>query len=152
MRIEDAIKQSKPFKTSREKVMINLIYTSNHIKSGLADYFKPYGITTKQYNVLRILKGAGKPVSTSYIKERLIDKMSDASRIVDRLYQKKWIDKMTCSSDRRLVDVTINDSGNELLTQVSKNIAKLDAMTQTLTDEEAELLSSLLDKLRRSKN
>lgn len=148
MKIEDVLQQSKPFKSEYQRVMINIIYTSNHLRANLTDYFKPYGITSKQYNVLRILKGAKEPKSTSYIKNRLIDKMSDASRIVDRLYQKKLIDKKVCSMDRRLKDVTINEMGNNLLDRISSDSSQLDAISNNLTSKEAELLSSLLDKLR----
>jgi len=148
MEIEAALIQKKPFRSSHQKVMINLIYTSNQVKEKVNLHFKPYNITSKQYNVLRILKGAQKPISTSIIKDRLIDKMSDASRIVDRLYQKELIEKVICGSDRRLVDVSLSDKGNELIEEIGKDIDVLDQITNNLNVKEAEQLSRLLDKLR----
>ena len=148
MRIEEEIKQTKPFDNSQQKAMINIIYTSNHVKAKMTAHLKQYGITPKQYNVLRILKGAGKPISTSIIKERLIDRMSDASRIVNRLYQKGLVIRMTCGKDRRLVDVTLTDAGLSLLKVIKSNNEMLTDPLKNLSDKEATMLSDLLDKIR----
>ena len=83
MRLEEAIKQSKPFESDYQRAMVNLIFTTNCVSAEMKDFFKEYNVTTKQYNILRILSGAQKPVSIAFIRERLLDKLSDVSRIVD---------------------------------------------------------------------
>ncbi len=148
MNIEQEIKQTKPFENSHQKAMVNLIYTSNHIKAKVNKHLKQYGITSKQYNVLRILKGAGKPISTSAIKQRLIDRMSDASRIVDRLVQKNLVERVTCGNDRRLVDVTLSQDGLLLLNNIQDKKEDLNNLLKNLSAKEANQLSGLLDKLR----
>jgi len=89
MKIENAIQQKKPFGSAKQKVLVNLIYTHNWVTDQIKQYLKPYGITMKQYNVLRILQGAEQPITTSIIRERLLDKMSDASRLNSATIQKK---------------------------------------------------------------
>lgn len=106
-------------------------------------------ITHQQYNILRILRGAApQPLSTAQIRNRMLDKMSDTSRIVDRLIVKGLVKKATCAKDKRLVDVTITDEGAKLLKNLDGCEKDIDAVSSSLTEEEAELLSSLLDKLR----
>ena len=85
MKIEEAIHQKRPFRNGAQMAMVNLLYTNNWVTDQLRQHLKPFGVTMKQYNVLRILKGAGEPITTSVIRERLLDKMSDASRMVERL-------------------------------------------------------------------
>jgi len=148
MDIEQELKQTKPFENNHQKAMVNLIYTSNHIKAKVSKHLKQYGITSKQYNVLRILKGAGKPLSTSSIKKRLIDRMSDASRIVDRLVQKNLVERITCGNDRRLVDVTLSEGGLLLLNDIQEKKEDLNDLLKNLNAKEANVLSDLLDKLR----
>jgi DNA-binding MarR family transcriptional regulator len=107
------------------------------------------GITHQQYNILRILRGsAPEPLSTLQIRERMLDKMSDTSRIVDRLVTKELVKKETCPSDKRLVDVTITDKGQKLLKKLDTTADKIDDIMSTLSDNEAETLSDLLDKIR----
>jgi len=148
MKIKEAIQQKKPFRGSRHKAIVNLIFTHNWITDNLRLYLKPYDITLKQYNVLRILKGAGNPISTSDIRERLLDKMSDTSRIVERLYKKGLVKKTTSAADKRLVDVVLSRRGILLLTELEEHTAKMDNLLSILTETEAELLSDLLDKIR----
>lgn len=148
MNIEDAIQQKRPFRNGYQKAIVNLIYTHNWVTEQIRLLLKPYGITMKQYNVLRILKGAGEPITTSTIRERLLDKMSDASRMVDRLHQKGLVVRSTSASDKRLVDVVLSTKGEELLQGMMEFNIKLDRIVDRLSEEEAELLSQLLDKLR----
>lgn len=149
MRLEDAIKQKAPFKSPWHKMTVNLIFTNNWLAGIQKELFKPYNITTQQYNVLRILRGAyPDPISTSDIRERMLDKMSDVSRIVDRLVKKGFLSRRTCKSDKRLVDVLITDDGLELLKKMDKTQEALDKRFQGLSEEEAEQLNLLLDKLR----
>lgn len=149
MKIEEAIQQKKPFGNAKQKAIVNLIYTHNYVTDRLRQYLKPYGITLKQYNVLRILKGAGQPITTSVIRERLLDKMSDASRMVERMHQKGWVDRSICPNDKRLVDVVLSKNGEQLMEQLAKFSATTETIVDTLSEEEAEQLSTLLDKLRK---
>lgn len=149
MKIEEAIQQKTPFKNIWQKTIVNLIYTHNHINSLHKDLFKPYGITPQQYNVLRILRGQyPKPISTSLIRERMLDKMSDVSRIVDRLVKKDLVVRSTCKSDKRLVDVIISKSGLETLKEIDSKIDILNEVMGGLSEEEATTLNELLDKIR----
>ena len=148
MKIREVIQQKRPFRNNYQMAMVNLIYTNNWVTDQLRQYLKPYGVTMKQYNVLRILKGAGEPITTSIIRERLLDKMSDASRMVERLHQRGLVVRSTCSTDKRLVDVTLSVEGEELLQNMKGLEQGMDAIFDKLDEKEAALLSELLDKLR----
>lgn len=146
MRIEDEIKQNK-FKNANQKAIINLIYTVNWLQNIQQDLFKPFGITAQQFNILRILRGQHpKTISATEIKSRMLDKNSDVSRLLDRLIQKNMIIKRACPSDKRAADVVITDAGLDLLKSLDVQQKKLD--TLALSEEEANLLSDLLDKAR----
>lgn len=148
MELEKAIKQSKPFNCPYEKALVNLIYTRGWVDSELKSYFKSIGVTGKQYNILRILKGAEKPVSTSFIRERLLDKLSDVSRIIERMENKKLVTKSTCKNDRRLVDLSITKDGLTILRAAEKKKDSMSQIMKNLTLTEVKALSSLLDKIR----
>ncbi len=148
MKIEKAIQQKKPFRNCRHRAMVNLIYTNNWMVDQLRAKIKPHGITMQQYNVLRVLRGAGEPISTSVIRERLLDKMADTSRMVHRLHQKGLVERSECEHDKRLVDISLTDKGMELLSRLDKLEPEMDAICSKLTEEEALRLSELLDKLR----
>lgn len=148
MKIREAIQQKKPFRNSHQMAMVNLIYTHNWVTDQLRQHLKPYGVTMKQYNVLRILKGAEEPITTSTIRERLLDKMSDASRMVERMHQRGLVVRNTCPTDKRLVDVSLSAKGIDLLENIAHIEQKMDAIFKELSKEEAEVLSKLLDKLR----
>jgi len=148
MKIGEAIQQKKPFRNNYQMAMVNLIYTHNWVTDQLKQHLKPYGVTLKQYNVLRILKGAEGPITTSIIRERLLDKMSDASRMVERLHQRELVVRSTCSGDKRLVDVTLSTKGKALLENMKHIEQNLDNIFKELSQEEAAILSNLLDKLR----
>lgn len=148
MKIEDEIQQQK-FKSEEQKLMVNLVYTTNWLNAKYDVFFKDSDITIQQYNVLRILRGQyPNPCSIKLIKERMLDRMSDASRIVDKLKTKKLLIRKECPNDRRSVDVMITDKGLELLKSLdyidenSKNIFK------SLSSQEVSQLNILLDKLR----
>ena len=148
MRIEDEIKQSA-FKSEFHKAYINLLYTSNFLEQEHGNLLKPFGLTTPQYNILRILRGQHpKPATVSLLIERMLDKTSNASRIVDKLEAKDLVTRKQCSNDRRTVDVLITDKGLALL----KEIDVLDDNTRTgihnLTEEETREFNRLLDKIR----
>ena len=148
MKLEDAIKQIKPFGSEYQKASVNILFTHQWLVGKMNAYFEEFNITRKQYNIMRILKGAGQPVSTSYIRERMLEKNSDVSRIVDRMYDREIIKKEVCPSDKRLVDVELTESGRVLLEKINSRIEGLDELFINLNEEEIELLNKLLDKLR----
>jgi len=147
MRIEDEIKQAK-FKSVHQKAVINLIFTAGWLQGRQQNFFKPFGITSQQFNILRILKGQyPKTISGTEIKSRMLDKNSDVSRLLDRLAAKGLIDKQTCPKDKRQSDVQITKAGLDILTELDKEQKAIDHV-QSLTEKEADELSNLLDKLR----
>jgi len=148
MGIDSDIRQSK-FRTEHQKASINLVYTYGWISERSRAIFATEDITSQQFNILRILRGSDpQPLSTLQIRERMLDKMSDTSRIVDRLIAKDLVKKGTCKKDRRLVDVMITDKGKALLERLDKREDELDNILGNLTTEEATTLSLLLDKIR----
>ena len=150
MGIEKDISQAS-FRNDFQKGIINLIYTYNWMNEKMKKVFDKEGITGQQYNILRILRGAGKPISTLQIRERMLDKMSDTSRIVDRLVLKELAQKTVCKNDKRLVDVSISNKGKDLLEKIDLYEKDMDAILGNLTDKEAKTLNRLLDKIRESK-
>ncbi len=148
MTIEEAIEQKRPFKDEFQRALVNLMYTSNYMRDKMKGVMKPFDITNQQYNVLRILRGAGEPISTSIIRKRLLDKMSDASRIVERLVQKGFVVRTTCPSDKRLVDVSISEDGLALLAKIDIVQEEVENWVGGLSEEEAKSLNNLLDKIR----
>ncbi len=147
MKLEKAIRQKK-FQSEFQKALINIIYTHNYLISKMNPVFKQYGITRQQFNVLRILRGQHpEPATINLIKERMLDKMSDASRIVDRLKKKKLIEKTRNSIDKRAADIVISKKGLALLKTMDPESDKFNKLI-TLSDREAASLNNLLDNLR----
>lgn len=149
MSIEDDIQQSK-FNSEYHKMSVNLIFTYNWAMERAKRFFEKADLTMQQYNILRILRGAGKPLSTLQIRQRMLDKMSDTSRIVDRLLRKELVEKVVCKNDRRLVDVTISGKGLALLESLDNHTHELDSHLTGISEDEAKTMNQLLDKLRRS--
>jgi DNA-binding MarR family transcriptional regulator len=151
MGIDQDIRQSK-FRNEHQKAGLNLLYTYGWVMERTKELFAKEDITPQQFNILRILRGSHpQPLSTLQIRERMLDKMSDTSRIVDRLIAKGLVKKATCKTDRRLVDVMITDKGKKMLERLDERQDELDNIIGNLTDKEAATLSELLDKLRGSK-
>ena len=149
MSIEEDISQAK-FRNEYQKAVINLIYTYNWMNEKMKDFFAREDITGQQFNILRILRGAGKPISTLQIRQRMLDKMSDTSRIVDRLILKDLAIKTICPIDKRLVDVSLTDKGKKLLEKIDEHENEMDEILGTLNPAEAKTLNTLLDKIRSS--
>jgi DNA-binding MarR family transcriptional regulator len=147
MGIEQDINQPK-FRNEYQKAGINLIYTFNWMTGQMKKLHDQFDITSQQFNILRILRGAGIPLSTLQIRQRMLDKMSDTSRIVDRLVKKELVKKVVCKEDRRLVDVTITEKGLKLLEMMDKYQDDMDNVLKNLNNEEAKTLNRLLDKIR----
>src|SRR5664279_3558894 len=151
MTLEQDINQ-QIFRSEYQKAAINLIYTFNWANEKLSRQFEPFDITQQQFNILRILRGAGQPLSTLQIRQRMLDKMSDTSRIVDRLVKKGMVKKSVCREDRRLVDVLLTDKGKKLLQSMDGMNEEMDSIFKYLSDEEAQHLNVLLDKIRTIEN
>lgn len=150
MGIDQDIHQRK-FRSEHQKAGINLMYTYGWVMERTKELFATEDITPQQFNILRILRGSHpQPLSTLQIRERMLDKMSDTSRIVDRLIAKGLVKKATCKTDRRLVDVMISDKGRKMLERLDLRQEELDNIIGNLTEKEAATLSELLDKLRGS--
>ncbi|GIV36088.1 MAG: MarR family transcriptional regulator [Cyclobacteriaceae bacterium] len=147
MRIEDEIKQ-KRFSSAQQKAILNIMFTSGWMLGRLTSFFKPFGITAAQFNILRILRGQyPNSMQVGEIKSRMLDRNSDTPRLLSRLLAKGLIEKKMCPNDRRASNVYISGSGLALLEKINRHQAELDSMLN-LTDEEALLLSNLLDKAR----
>lgn len=130
-------------------MVINLVYTSGWLSSEQNRFFKRFGISSQQYNVLRILRGQfPNPASVGLIQERMLDKMSNASRLIEKLKQKKLVKRSECSKDRRQVDVLITDDGLKLLEEIDKLNGEMHSICNTLNQTEKKKLNELLDKLR----
>jgi len=148
MRIDEEIKSTK-FEDNYHKAVINISYTYGWLNNIMRCQFEKHQLTTQQFNVLRILRGQyPNPATVNLIKERMIDKMSDASRIVDRLVQKGLVSRCTNKSDRRAVDIRITDLGLDILAKMDVEFKTRDILKNNLSDDEAAQLSVLLDKLR----
>lgn len=148
MTIDQDIQQST-FRNSKQKALVNIIYTHNYIINQLNEVFKKHDVTRQQYNVLRILRGSHpEPVSINDIKERMLDKMSDASRIVDRLKNKELVLRTQSPNDRRAVEVRITAKGLDFLQQSDPDVSRFDAIFDSLGETELDQLNLLLDKIR----
>lgn len=134
------------FPNSKVKALLNIIYTANWLNSKQNEYFKPYGISPQQYNILRILRGAGEPIAVQTIKDRMLERAPNATRLMDKLCAKGLINRIPCATDRRVVHIEIAKDGLALLKTIDKS--KREDLLKKITAKEAEMLSNLLDKLR----
>ena len=151
MGIVEDIHQRKDFRSQHHKVHVNILYSSSWILEKVKEFLEHEEITPQQYNILRILKGSRPvPISTLQIRERMLDKMSDTSRLVDRLVKKGLVEKNINQIDKRLVDVSISEKGLEVLDRLDERNTELDNITKRLTIAEALLMNELLDKMRGS--
>ncbi|TGD82766.1 MarR family winged helix-turn-helix transcriptional regulator [Hymenobacter wooponensis] len=148
MKIEDEIKQ-RTFRDEYQKAYINLVFTSGWLQLKQGAMFKDFNLTSPQFNILRILRGQHpKPATVNMLIERMLDKTSNASRIVDKLEAKELVTRKVCPSNRRAVDIRITDKGLELLTKLDDVVNSQQLGMSNLTAEEASQLSALLDKIR----
>ena len=147
MGIEKDIQQSA-FRNEYQKMGINLIFTANWLNEKVGKILSVEKITQQQYNILRILRGSEIPLSTLQIRERMLDKMSDTSRIVDRLIAKELVEKSACLSDKRLVDITLSKKGLQLLEKLDQFDHQIDSILKGIDEKEANMINQILDKLR----
>jgi len=148
MKIEDELKGH--FRNDRNKALINLFFTEKQLTYRMLQLFKKHGLTEPQYNILRVLRGfrSQGPSSIGFLKERMLDRSSDVSRLVDKLVEKGLIDRKENGSDRRQKDVAITQAGLLLLTNMDDCERKADTLLHYLSDEEVVELNRLLDKIR----
>ena len=147
MGIEQDIQQPN-FRNEFQKMGINLLFTANWLNEQIGKMLSEEGVTQQQYNILRILRGSATPLSTLKIRERMLDKMSDTSRIVDRLIAKELVLKNTCEKDKRLVDITLSPKGLQLVDQLDQFNDRIDALLKGINESEAQTMNQILDKIR----
>ena len=134
------------FPSPKVKALINIKYTANWLDSHQNTFFKPFGISLQQFNILRILKGAGKALKVQTIKDRMVERAPNATRLMDKLCSKKLIERIPCPEDRRVVHIDITKKGLQLLESIAVNLNE--DLLENLTEKEAIQLSDLLDKIR----
>ena len=148
MKIEDAIKQKK-FRTEYQKLMVNILYTGNWAYNLNKRFLREFGLSPEQFNVLRILRGQYPEASTiALINERMLDRMSNVSRLVEKLRLKNLVDRKECPEDRRQVDILITEKGLNLLQHIDESMPQIEHQFEKIGSEDAEKLNQLLDKIR----
>ena len=149
MGLEEDINQKRGFKSEQQKAIVNVMFTYSWLMGKMKDSLKGYDLTPQQYNVLRILRGAfPDPLSTLDIRNRMLDRMSDASRIVDRLCKKGLVKSKTCHFDKRKVDVSIAEPGLAILAAIDREQTDFGHLAGSITEEDAKQLNTTLDRLR----
>jgi DNA-binding MarR family transcriptional regulator len=134
-----------------QKASLNLLYTYGFLFNGYESFFKRYGLTTQQYNAVRILQEQyPNPISTSGLRDKMLDKMSDTSRLISRLNAKGFVDVKQNPHDKRLVNIILSEKGHRLMESIEPELNLLDSMMNGLSEEEATVLSELLTKVRAS--
>jgi DNA-binding MarR family transcriptional regulator len=149
MNIEEEIKSTVVLNRNR-KTVINLLFTGNWINEKSSEFFKQFDLSPQQYNVLRILRGMkGEPANLMHIQERMISKMSNTTRLIDKLKSKDYLTRVQCEKNRRKVEILISNNGLQLLSDIDQKIAKHEeSVVSNLTEVELDTLNILLDKLR----
>ena len=148
MKIEDEIKQKK-FRSEYHKMIVNLFFTSNWASAHQNKLLKPFGLSLQQFNILRILRGQHpNPATLGLLQERMLDKNSNASRLVDKLKLKKLVERVECKSDRRQVDILITEKGLEQLKELDLLMDGGEKLFHSVTEQEAGEMNRILDKLR----
>lgn len=151
MRLEEEIK-TKGFRSEYHKLNVNLIYTYHWLTNSLAAQFQEFGITAQQYNILRILRGQHpNPCTIQLLKSRMLDRQSDASRLVDRLTSKGLVERHVCPLDRRKMDVKITEEGLHLLQRMEPMMEGSDNLFDQISEADAQLMNELLDRIRQHK-
>lgn len=148
MKIDKAIKSS--FTSEYHKAHINVLYSASWMSQSSTKLLKPYKISWQQFNILRILRGMHpEPATVKLLTNRMIDKMSNASRLVDKLMKKEYVERQTCTKDRRRVNIAITPLGLDVLAKASSEMeANIEKSMSSITEEEAKELNRILDKMR----
>ncbi len=148
MKIEEELKGH--FRNEYHKGIINLTYTVNQLNYQFEKHLRKHGLTPQQYNILRVLQGfrSQAPVSIGFIKERMLEKSSDVSRLVDKLFHKELIERKENKANRRQKEINITKKGIKLLIEIKDCEKKVDTLLLNLTEDEVKQLNQLLDKIR----
>lgn len=148
--LEDILKTSTEFSLSK-KTVLNITYSSVWMRDAIASVLKPFDISIEQFNVLRILRGQkGEPINLQDIQDRMISKMSNTTRLVDKLILKKYVKRFTCEKNRRKVEIFITDEGLKILAQIDPLIEAIESdITSGINHEEMITLNNLLTKIRK---
>jgi DNA-binding MarR family transcriptional regulator len=145
--IDKAIKSK--FKSEQQRMVVNLLYTSNWLKNIHSDLLQPFDITSQQYNILRILRGNGDWMTMNTVKERMIDKSPNTTRLADKLVTKKYVERKRCEEDRRVVYVKITAKGIKLMSEIDeKSMKPFEKIADKISNKDAAIVSTILDKLR----
>ncbi len=148
MTIDEEIQQSR-WESPQQKAVINVLFTSRTLEAATAAVLEAHDLTAAQFNILRIVRGQkGKPASIKLLVERMLDKSSNASRIVDRLVEKGLVNRIVCPKDRRAVEVTLTAEGSALLSRIDTSGHAWSRLAPGFSDADAQALSGLLDRLR----
>jgi DNA-binding MarR family transcriptional regulator len=148
MELEKEIQQTR-FKNQYQKLTLNIIFTANWLNLRQIQLFKPYGLSPQQYNILRILRGQHPKVATvSLLSERMMDKSSNASRLVEKLRLKGLIDRAECPEDRRAVNVKITEKGLNLLKKLDPMVDEMEQLVNFINEGEAQAFNDFLDRMR----
>lgn len=148
MKLEQEIKQ-RSFQNEHQKLMVNILFTNGWLGTKIHTLLKPYGLSSQQYNILRILRGQKKnPVTITLLQDRMLDKLSNASRLVEKLRLKGMVERTQSSNDRRRVDVVITKTGLDTLKKIDRKMLNFEGNLKAIGPEEAKQLNDLLDKLR----
>lgn len=149
MKLEEEIKQRKRFASDYERLIVNILFTASWLESKNIQRLKPYGISPQQFNVLRILRGsAPEPVALNVIAQRMIDKNSNATRLVEKLRLKGLVKREVCANNRRQVDITITNKGNDLLNKLDQSADEWLKSFEHMSKQQVTQLNDLLDKIR----
>lgn len=148
MKLEEEIHQYK-FRNEHQKLMINLFYTYNVLSSRVQQFLKSENITMQQFNILRILRGQHpNPATNTMVKERMLDRNSDVTRIIDRMIREGLASRVNCEKDRRRVDITITEKGLSILKRLDERANEMDNISNRISENDALKMNELLDELR----
>ena len=134
------------FDNEKVKALINIKYTAHWLENLGNEFLKPFNISLQQYNILRILRGAKKPITVKTVKERMIQKSPNSTRLMDKLCDKNFINRIRCENDRRVVYIEISKNGLNALSKI--DMKEFDNVMESLSESEAKTLNKLLDKIR----
>ena len=148
MKIDDAI-QAK-FQSPQHKAVVNLRFTANFLSNIQNNFMAQFHLTMPQFNILRILRGAKDAINVNTVKERMLEKSPNTTRLMDKLIEKELIDRVRCNEDRRVVYVKISEKGLALLAEIDEQFKENSIIQLNISEEDAQHLSELLDKVRLS--
>lgn len=148
--LQEELKQGRPFSSAAQEAMLGILRTADQLKRRAAEVLEPFGVSPQQYNVLRILRGAGpRGLPTLEIGQRMIEQAPGITRLVDRLVEHGWADRLRCTNDRRVVYCRITDAGLDLLDRTELPLQRLDGvLAGDLSETEQRALIGLLERVR----